>query len=302
MNNFFNKFSRAMKKGNAFTILIIVLILAIAFTSLYFGLFAKKTAGTGIPAIPAESAAESNRISIKDKYDGTITIPKFNIPLNTYDLKKFKSENGLVTYSGGDSYVGIDVSELQGTVDWAKVKESGVDFVFIRSAWRGMTRGKIYEDAEFKNNIKGASDNGIKVGIYFFSQATSVQEAEEEAAYTINQLTKYKIDYPVVFDWEMNEGSRVVSAKGEDVSTYAAAFCKKIELAGYKPMVYMNKSLGYDFYNLEVIGKYDFWIAEYEPEPSFYYNFEVWQYSDSGAVQGIEGNVDVNISFVDYSK
>lgn len=295
MSNFINKFGRAMRKGNLFMVLVIVLVVVIVLVSLYFALFTKQTAGTGIPANPTPAAS------------GDSGIPEFDIPLNTYDLSKFSSDNGVITYSGGDSWVGIDVSEHQGEIDWKAVKESGIDFAIIRACWRGNTRGKIYDDKYFTANIEGAIENGIQVGAYVFSQSTSLEEAEAEAAYIVNQLSKYKdkITMPVVFDWEHvepegNESIRTENAKGEDVSKFAAAFCKNIAKAGYTPMVYMNKSLAYKFYNLETIQDYDFWVAEYETKPSFYYDFTIWQYSDSGKVNGIKDKVDVNIAFKAY--
>ena len=124
------------------------------------------------------------------------------MPLNTYDQSKFKNDNGLVTYDDANASLGIDVSDYQGDIDWAAVKASGIDFAMIRAGYRGATRGKLNEDSKFADNYTGAKDAGVKVGIYFFSQATSVTEAEEEAGYVLQLLQNKSVDYPVVFDWE----------------------------------------------------------------------------------------------------
>ena len=230
------------------------------------------------------------------------------VPKNTYDLKRIKKKDGYQHYTdeAGNiiSKVGIDVSEYQPSVDWAKVKASGIDFAIIRVGFRGYGQeGKLVEDAMFKSHIEGALAAGLDVGVYFFSQATSVAEAEEEAGYVLNLLQNKKPDYPVFFDWEIAdvEGSRSASATGEQITSFASAFCKKISKAGFKAGVYFNRHLGYDYYNLETIKDFDFWLAEYQSVPAFYYDFKVWQYSDNAQVQGISTPVDINISFKKYA-
>ena len=166
----------------------------------------------------------------------------------------------------------------------------------------GATRGKLNEDSKFADNYTGAKDAGVKVGIYFFSQATSVTEAEEEAGYVLQLLQNKSVDYPVVFDWEQTsvDGSRTADATGEQITSYASAFCKKIAKAGYTAGVYFNRSLGYNYYDLEQLKDFEFWLAEYRSVPAFYYNFGLWQYSDNAQVQGIDAAVDINVSFKNY--
>ena len=161
----------------------------------------------------------------------------------------------------------------------------------------------MYEDESFERNYEGATNAGIQVGVYFFSQATSVAEAEEEASYVLGLLQGKDLAYPVVFDWEFTEveGSRTTSATGEQITSYASAFCKKISKAGYTAGVYFNRSLGYNYYNLEELRDFDFWLAEYQNIPAFYYDFKLWQYSDNAQVQGISTPVDINISFKKYA-
>jgi lysozyme len=302
MNTFVKKVQGFFRRGNAFLILILILIFLIAVSAIFITLTNAKTSTSA--ATKVESVSGNNELVIDDIYDGKITIPKFNIPVNTYDTSLFSSSNGVVSYSGSKTYTGIDVSEHQGVIDWAKVKASGVDFAIIRVGYRGYTRGKVYVDAQLENNLKGASENGIKIGLYFYSQALTAAEAEEEAGTVIENAVNYTIDYPVVFDWEpiTDDNSRSANASGDTITACAAAFCSKVSNAGYHASVYINKSQGYSFYDLDKLSSYDIWLAEYTDKPSFYYNFKMWQYTDSGNVDGIDGSVDLILSFQNYSK
>lgn len=295
-----NADSFAMKRA-VFLGIVIVLVAAVVVLSLYSAL---SSAFGGADDSGTVSSTEDGKLVIEDLYAGEITIPKFDIAKNTYDTEKFKNDNGLVTYDDPNALLGIDVSDYQGEIDWQTVKESGIEFAVIRAGYRGATRGSLYEDERFEANYEGATNAGIKVGVYFFSQATSVAEAEEEAGYVLNLLQNKKPDYPVFFDWEIAdvEGSRSASATGEQVTSFASAFCKKISKAGFKAGVYFNRHLGYDYYNLETIKDFDFWLAEYQSVPAFYYDFKVWQYSDNAQVQGISTPVDINISFKNMRK
>ena len=141
------------------------------------------------------------------------------------------------------------------------------------------------------------------MGVYFFSQATSVAEAEEEASYVLGPVARgrtLRIRSSLTGVHEV-EGSRTTSATGEQITSYASAFCKKISKAGYTAGVYFNRSLGYNYYNLEELRDFDFWLAEYQNIPAFYYDFKLWQYSDNAQVQGISTPVDINISFKKYA-
>lgn len=221
------------------------------------------------------------------------------------DDDNFYTKDGFLRYRGKDTYVGIDVSSHQGEIDWQRVKRAGVEFAFIRVGGRGYgSEGNMYDDAYFEKNIEGALDAGIKVGIYYFSQAISEKEAEEEANYVLEHIKGYDITYPVVFDWERvgDSNSRTYGLDTDTLCRAANKFCSMIEAAGYKPMVYFNSYCGYLKYDLSRIDQYDFWYARYNDTPDFYYDFDIWQYSDSGTVDGIAGRVDLDISFVDYSK
>ena len=256
-----------------------------------------KSSGTAGGAV---TSTEDGKLIINDLYSGQRTIPNFKIDLNTYDADKFLNDQGVIRYDSEDALLGIDVSSHQGEIDWPTVKASGIDFVMIRAGNRGATRGRLYEDSYFKQNYEGATAAGLKVGVYFFSQAITASEAEEEASYVLQLLMDKKVTYPVVFDWEPLDGLRTAGVNGEQMTTFANTFCRKIKQAGYTPAVYFNLSQAYGAYDLEKLKDYDFWLAEYQPVPSFWYDFEIWQYSDNAQVLGINTAVDIDISFKKY--
>lgn len=224
-----------------------------------------------------------------------------NVPVNEYISNCFYTSNGKICYDPTKmkTYSGVDVSSYQGTIDWKKVKASGIDFAIIRLGYRGYETGSVNLDSYFEKNIQGATAAGLEVGVYFFSQAISVSEAVQEANFVLSYIKKYNITYPVVFDWELIGASsaRTNNVSTETLCSAANAFCKTVSDAGYTPMIYFNSYCGYLSYDLSKVMNNDFWLAEYSAKPSFYYNFQMWQYTSKGSVNGISGNVDMNISF-----
>lgn len=231
-----------------------------------------------------------------------------DVPASSYPKESFnKNEDGRVVYA--DKTVqyatGIDVSSHQGEIDWKKVKNDGIDFAVVRIGFRGYgAAGNICEDDMAEKNIRGAAAAGLKVGVYFYSQATTVSEAEDEADFVLNIIKHYSIDYPVVFDWENDPavgGMRTDNVTGNELTEFAVAFCEKIKAEGYTPGVYFNLNDAYMRYDLSKIKNYPFWYAQYEGDsPTFYYQYDIWQYSATGTVDGIKGKVDLNIAFSDY--
>ena len=213
--------------------------------------------------------------------------------------------------------LGIDISEFQGDINWTKVKNDGIKFAFIRCGGRGYTKGTCYEDKKFVKNVQNAKKAGVKVGVYFFSQAITVEEAIEEASLTIAMCKGLGIDLPVVMDWETGSGYRTQPLKGEAFANVLDAFCSMIGRNGYTPAVYLcsddiNNRLGK--YSSRILGTYKLWYAYpyscYWPASSSYrsnyyqtgdtipprsYAFEYWQYSWHGKVAGIGTEVDLNI-------
>lgn len=213
---------------------------------------------------------------------------------------------GRMTYSDSSVkiYTGIDVSVFQGDIDWDAVKNDGIDFVMLRVGYRGYgQKGIMGKDDKFDSNYGGAKKAGLKVGAYFFSQATNESEAREEAAFVLDAVRDCPLDYPIAYDWEFvdNDEARTNGMTSEDITVCAKAFCEAIKSAGKVPVIYFNCETGYFNYDLPQVKDYDFWLAEYYDTPSFYYNYKMWQYSKTGSVDGISGDVDMNISIVDFS-
>ena len=228
-----------------------------------------------------------------------------DVDKNLYDLSAFTTDpQGWIQYTkdGISADRGVDVSFYQGEIDWPTVAASGVDFAMIRVGYRGYSQGSLQLDERFQANLEGALNAGLEVGVYFFSQATTVAEAEEEADFVLEAIRGYPIHYPVVFDWEFitTDDARTDGMDGVGITQCAAAFCELVSLAGYTPMVYFNQDMGYLVYQLDQLDDYPFWLAEYGSHPDFYYNFELWQYTHTGTVPGIEGNVDLNLAFWDF--
>ena len=229
------------------------------------------------------------------------------IPANPYDSAAFViDENGFLSYTGdAASHVGIDVSSHQGEIDWDLVAQSGVEFVMIRAGYRGYTVGGIVQDPYFTYNIENALRVGLDVGVYFFSQATNEQEALEEAYQTLAWIQGYELTYPVVFDWEYisDSSSRTYNMTYQEIIDCTKVFCQVVEAAGYQPMTYSNPSLVNKGFDLSQLQDYPFWLAHYTTgwQPtSFPYYYDMWQYSSSGTVNGIEGRVDLNLCLVNF--
>lgn len=248
--------------------------------------------------------APKNMRYVNDIYNGYVPIPSYDIPENTYEINRFLEREGKIHYEG--AIAGVDVSDHQQVIDWAKVKESGISFAIIRVGYRGFTEGGLVADEQFEANIQGALENGIDVGVYFFSQAMTVKEAQEEADYVLERVEGYPLAYPVVFDWEYithaAEGvvPRTEDATSAQITAFTKAFCERIEENGYIPAYYTNKNMAYDAFDLQILADYDFWLAEYTKAPSFFYDFQMWQYTDSGVVPGIPVEVDLNLCFKSY--
>lgn len=231
------------------------------------------------------------------------------IPANPYRNEAYLlEESGYLSYEDAWYARGIDVSAHQKAIDWPLVAGAGMDFAMIRAGYRGYTLGGIIKDEYFDANMSGALANGMEVGVYFFSQALTPTEAEEEARQVLEWIQDYPVTYPIVFDWEEQdrEGSRSRNTDGNTVTACALAFCRVIQEAGYTPMTYGSPSKIYSGgLALEYLQDYPaFWLAHYTKDTvptQFRHRYDIWQYSSSGQVNGIEGNVDLNICFTDWS-
>ena len=211
-------------------------------------------------------------------------------------------------FDGMNIYNGIDVSYYNKTIDWEEVKESGVDFAIIRAGYRGYgAAGTLCTDVKFVENIEGALDAGIQVGVYYFTEAINKQEAIEEAEYCLDKIKDYDVTLPIVIDYEFPTDSsgpigRMYKA---NLSKSAAtnnciAFCETIKDAGYEPMIYANKSdLATLINGTKLSQSYKIWLANYTTKTTYSNPYEYWQYTSSGSVDGITGKVDCNFWYTD---
>ncbi|WP_051212322.1 GH25 family lysozyme [Butyrivibrio fibrisolvens] len=202
--------------------------------------------------------------------------------------------------STGSGVLGIDVSKWNGSIDWSQVKNSGVSYVIIRCGYRGSSTGALIEDPKFRANIKGATGAGLKVGVYFFTQAVTDVEAVEEASMVISLIKGYNISCPVFLDVEAAHGR----ADGISVSTRTAvckAFCATIKNAGYTAGIYANKTWLNSYIDAPALTGYKIWLAQYSTAPTYSRTrYDMWQYSSKGSVAGISGRVDMNISYMGF--
>ena len=208
----------------------------------------------------------------------------------------FASDGSLVVGSGT---MGIDVSKWNGTIDWNAVKNSGVSYVIIRVGYRGSSQGALIEDPKFKTNIKGATAAGIKVGVYFFTQAVDEVEAVQEASMVLDRISGYKISYPVFLDVE-GSGGRGDAIDSATRTAVCKAFCNTIKNAGYTPGIYANKTWLSSKMDAGALSGYKIWLAQYAKTPTYTGRYDLWQYRSNGKVSGISGNVDLNLSYLGY--
>lgn len=223
-----------------------------------------------------------------------------SLPIITLTADGFTRSGDFLHYESDTltSQLGIDVSAHQQDIDWQAVAQSGVEFAILRVGYRGYTEGLVQEDTYFEQNLAGAIDAGLEVGVYFFSQAMDEREAREEARFVLDRIQGYQLAFPVFFDWEkIVEDARSDAMDLTSLTTVTDTFCTEIENAGYQAGLYFNQQLGYEELHLPSLRQYCFWLAEYNEVPTFPYAFELWQYSCEGSVDGIEGAVDLNLAF-----
>lgn len=240
--------------------------------------------------------------------DGTSEWVDINpyLDLNTYNFANLVYRSPLMMYYENNtriSYVGVDLSKLQDYVDFNELKRAGVDYVMLRLGQRGYQTGEISMDEYFYENLRRASEADLDVGVYFFSQAITEEEALEEAEYVISALSENEIQYPVVFYMEPVSGMecRIDDLEKMERTNIALTFMERIEEAGYIPMIYGDKEWLIQNLSLGSMIGYDIWYAEESDLPDFPYEFAMWQYTTSGRINGISGNANLSICFVDYS-
>ena len=203
-------------------------------------------------------------------------------------------------FSNNTTVVGIDVSRHQGTIDWKKVADNGVKFAIIRCGYRGLTSGGLYVDPKFEENAKGALENGIYIGAYFYSTALNEEEALQEAILTYDKIKNYNITYPVYYDFEdfLPDNNRTDYMSVEQINTNARIFISYLKSKGYNAALYGSASYLKDKWDSNITSNNDIWVAHYYVDkPNYSGNYQIWQYTDKASVPGISGKVDVNVDY-----
>lgn len=222
------------------------------------------------------------------------------VPVSQLTADDFETgEDGIPVYTGDlyETRLGIDVSFYQGDIDWQAVADSGVKFAMIRCGYRGSSEGELFVDEKFEQNMQGAIDAGLDVGVYFFSQSTGAIEGAEEALFVLDLIKDYKITMPVAFDWEPLEESRAEDILDEELTASAIVFCEMVKDAGYTPCVYFYRYIAYHDYDLSRLADYMFWIGAPGSTLDFYYEADIWQFSFTSRIDGIDADVDMNLQF-----
>ena len=244
-------------------------------------------------------------IKIYDIEEGYLKVPyNYNAEKNNFNFEKYlKNNKGFYKYEDENykSKLGIDVSSYQENIDWKKVKKEGIEFAILRLGYRGYGQtGKIVLDSKFEKNYKEAKEQGIELGVYFFSQAINIQEVKDEANFVLNNLKNKELSYPVVFDLEKikNDKARTDNLSSDEITDMTLEFCRLIKENGYEPSIYGNAKTFTTKMKLELFNNYNKWYADYQEIPLYPYEFNLWQYTETGKVNGITGKVDLNIEFI----
>ena len=250
-----------------------------------------------------ESEEDVQRFSFKDVYGQVyeVTLNEEAL-LHDYDMSYLHTDGYFKTYDvpGYTSRVGIDVSKFQGDIDWQRVKDDGVEAAYIRLGYRGYSSGEIVVDEKYEDNISACNDIGLDCGVYFFTEALNEDEAREEADFCIENLGEYSTTLPIAIDVE--ESANVSKSRTKDLSVEqrtlnVIAFCERIREKGYEPIIYGNLKSLMIMTDLSKLEEYDKWFAYYHYPLRFPYKIKMWQYSATRRVDGIEGDVDLNLMF-----
>jgi len=265
---------------------------------------------TAEPELTEEQKAEDGKhilVSYKDGTQEWLEISE-DIPLHEYDFTKMKAQNNQMAYYEANkqiSRLGIILSEESGEIDFDDVKSSGVDFVMLKVGARGYETGVITPDAAFADYAEKATKAGLKIGVIFYSQAVTIEEATEEAEFVSGYMLPFEITYPVAFCMETitYDVSRTDILDEEKKTQITEAFLTAIKKEGYTPVIYGSR----DYLLTEIIPEglladYEVWLSDTSPVPDYPYQFKMWEYADGETVYGVEEPVSYTISFVDYTK
>lgn len=266
-----------------------------------------------LPLADYKVPGNATRVRVKDKVE-YVAIEDISLLIMTEEEIDAEAEDTAVADALADadeteiqkvqkttanSMLGIDVSKWNGDIDWDKVKNAGVEFAIIRAGYRGSVTGSLVEDPYFVANMRGAAASGIPVGVYFFTQAVNEVEAVEEASAVLQMIREYDLAYPVFIDTEGAGGNgRADGLDAETRTLVCEAFCRTIENAGYRAGVYGSRNWYHNNLQAQELEDYCIWLAEYRSVPVYQGFYQMWQYTSKGSIDGIEGNVDLDISYL----
>ena len=232
-------------------------------------------------------------------------VPTIPPEINPYYKRDFQFDsNNYLICTKQDSYPGVDVSSFQGEIDWKKVKNSGIRFAMVRLGYRGYGQaGNMVVDEYARKNLEGAQKAGLEVGAYFFSQATSIDEVDDEIFFFMQTLGDFELTMPIVLDWEyISDTARTAHVDARTLTDMQKHFCETMVNFGYTPMVYFNWHLADSTLYLSELEDYPFWLALYQNRMTYPFRVEMWQYTCTGRVPGIQGDVDINVYMPDPTK
>ncbi len=270
----------------------------------------EEDAGQGGMDNDTDDTDDSDReyLTVKDEYGNKkkYEIIK-NVYKNDYDLERdLTNDNGVLSYKDNkrEAIKGVDLSKYNGTVDFVKLKENGIGFAMLRLGSRGYGTGAISLDEKFVEYAQNAQLTGIQIGAYFYSQAITEAEAIEEANYIVGAVSGFNIRYPIAIDIEKVSGDEARTDKltNEQRTAIARAFCDAVKGYGYKPVIYATRDMLISGFDLEELGDYDVWLADDNIPTDYPYRFSMWQYNRRGHIDGITGDIDMNLSFIDYEQ
>lgn len=251
---------------------------------------------------------DENHISITLE-DGTKKYYEIlsDVPKNDYDFEKYLENNeGRLSYKDTKrtAVLGVDLSKYNGNVDFSKLKDAGVNFAMLRLGSRGYGSGTITLDDKFVEYAQNAALAGIYTGAYFYSSAINEAEAIEEANYIVGAVSGFNIKYPIAIDVEKVTGdtSRTEKLTVAERTAIVKAFCDTVKGYGYNPIIYAHRDLLISGLNLEDLDSYDVWLCDYSTKTDYPYRFSLWQFTQDGKVQGIDGNVDLDLCFIKYEE
>lgn len=255
---------------------------------------------------------KETKIRVKDKVE-YLTIDDISLLIKTEDEVDAEAEDSGIQDAladadrseirkwqagSGNARVGIDVSKWNGEIDWDKVRDFGVEFAIVRAGYRGSVTGTLVEDPYFRANMQAAAASGVPTGVYFFTQAVNEVEAVEEASAVLQLIREYGLDYPIYIDTEGAGGEGRADGLDKETRTLVCeAFCRTITNAGYRAGVYASRNWLNENLQTDRLEQYHIWLAEYRSVPLYQGYYQMWQYTSRGKVDGIQGNVDLNIAY-----